>query len=91
MVALAGIAEVEGGRVTRAGFGMASVAPVIAFLPTVRALLLSRALASIAEVDLDAATDADVSPIDDVRSTAAYRRHVARALVRRFADAARGA
>jgi CO/xanthine dehydrogenase FAD-binding subunit len=90
-VALAAVAEVSGGRVTRAGLGMASVAPTIAFLPAVRALLLSRPLASISDTDLDAATDAGVSPIDDVRSTGAYRRHVARALVRRFADALRAA
>jgi CO/xanthine dehydrogenase FAD-binding subunit len=90
-VALAAVAEVSGGRVTRAGLGMASVAPTIAVLPAVRALLLSRPLASISDTDLDAATDAGVSPIDDVRSTGAYRRHVARALVRRFADALRAA
>ena len=83
-VALAGVAQVEGGRLTRLGLGMASVAPTVAFLPSVRALGLSRPLASIADADLEAATQADVSPIDDVRSTAAYRRHVAGALVRRF-------
>jgi CO/xanthine dehydrogenase FAD-binding subunit len=88
-VALAAIGEVERGRATRIGLGMASVAPTIAFLPTVRALLLSRPLVEVADADLDAATDADVAPIDDIRSTAAYRRHVARVLVRRFADALR--
>ena len=33
---------------------------------------------------LDAAVRHDISPIDDVRSTAAYRAHVASALVKAF-------
>lgn len=90
-VALAGVAEVEGGRTTRLGLGMASVAPTVALLPTVRALGLSRPLAEIPDADLDAAVQADVVPIDDVRSTAAYRRHVASALVRRFFEELRRA
>ena len=40
-VALAAVAELERGRGVRAGFGMASVAPVTASLPTVRALALA--------------------------------------------------
>jgi CO/xanthine dehydrogenase FAD-binding subunit len=84
-VALAGVAELADGRATRIGLGMASVAPTIAFLPKVRALLASRPAPEVPDAELDAATDADVAPIDDVRSTGAYRRHVARVLVRRFA------
>ena len=61
---------------------MASVAPTVAFLPTVRALLLANPRASAAE--LDAATDTDVAPIDDIRSTAAYRRKVAGNLLEQF-------
>ena len=71
-------------RILRLGLGMASVAPTVALLPTVRALALSRPPASIPASEVDAAVDADISPIDDIRSTAAYRRHVARALVRNF-------
>ena len=81
-VALAGVAEVAGGRVTRIGLGMASVAPVTALLPSVRALARSRPLAELTAAEVDAAVDADVSPIDDVRSTGAYRVHCARALAR---------
>ncbi|MBL8111672.1 MAG: FAD binding domain-containing protein [Acidobacteria bacterium] len=83
-VALAGVAEVSDGQVTRLGLGMVSVAPTTAFLPTVRALALRRPLDRIADSALDAATQADVSPIDDVRSTGDYRRHVSGALVREF-------
>ncbi|MCC6556319.1 MAG: FAD binding domain-containing protein [Polyangiaceae bacterium] len=82
-VALAGVAVPgEGGRLSRIGLGMASVAPVTALLPSVRALALSRPLGELTAAEVDAAVGADVSPIDDVRSTAAYRAHCARALVR---------
>lgn len=83
-VALAGVAEVAEGRVTRIGLGMASVAPTTALLPTVRALALDAPLAKLTETTLEAATLDDIAPIDDVRSTAAYRRHVAVALVKDF-------
>jgi CO/xanthine dehydrogenase FAD-binding subunit len=89
-VALAGLAVVENGRCTRLGLAMASVAPTVAFLPATRALGLSRPLAEIAPADLSRSVLADVSPIDDIRSTAAYRRHVAVALVTRFFEGLRG-
>ena len=88
-VALAGIAVVENGRCARLGLGMASVAPTVAFLPATRALGLSRPLAEVTVADLERAVLADVAPIDDVRSTAAYRRHVAVALVTRFFEGLR--
>lgn len=86
-VALAAVAEIADGQVARVGFGMASVAPTVSFLPSVRALVERRPLAELAAIPasaVDAAVDADIAPIGDIRSTAAYRRHVARALVRNF-------
>jgi xanthine dehydrogenase small subunit len=83
-VALAAVAEVERGRGVRSGFGMASVAPVTVCLPTVRALGLAPSLASVSDEELDAATRRDIAPIDDLRSTAAYRAHVASSLVKGF-------
>ncbi len=83
-VAFAAVAEVDGGRATRFGCAMASVAPVTALLPATRALVLGRPLADIREADVDAAVRSDVAPIDDVRSTGAYRLHVAQALARAF-------
>lgn len=83
-VALAGVAVVEGGRCTRFGLGMASVAATTSLLPTVRALATGRALAAIDDAALDAAVEADIRPLDDVRSTGAYRLHVAKAAVRGF-------
>jgi len=83
-VALAAVAEVVRGRGVRSGFGMASVAPVTVSLPTVRALGLAPSLASVSDEELDAATRRDIAPIDDLRSTAAYRAYVASALVKGF-------
>jgi CO/xanthine dehydrogenase FAD-binding subunit len=83
-VALAAVAQVERGRGLRSGFGMASVAPVTVSLPSVRALGLSPNLASVSDEELEAATRRDISPIDDLRSTASYRAHVAAALVKGF-------
>ena len=66
------------------GVGMASVAATTALLPSVRALATSRALAAIDDAALDAAVEADIRPLDDVRSTGVYRLHVAKAAVRGF-------
>lgn len=83
-MALAGIAVRSDQRVVRFGLGMASVAPVTATLPKTRALVLSKPLPDISGDELDAAVLSDISPIDDVRSTGDYRKHVAKAIVRVF-------
>ncbi len=81
-VALASVVETDGaGVVTRARFGMASVAAVTASLPTVATYLEGRELASLDRGGLDAALEADITPIDDVRSTGEYRLHVAKAIL----------
>jgi CO/xanthine dehydrogenase FAD-binding subunit len=84
MVALGGVAVIDGGRVTRIGLAMASVAPVTALLPKTRALVAATPLAELVAEAVDAAVTADVSPIDDIRSTAEYRLHCAKAVVRGF-------
>ena len=83
-VALGAIAVVKGGKIVRIGLGMASVSPTVALLPTVRALALGRSPLELTGPLLDEAVARDISPIDDIRSTAAYRLHVAKALVRNF-------
>jgi CO/xanthine dehydrogenase FAD-binding subunit len=80
-VALASVVEIDRGTVTRARFGMASVAAVTHALPHVRTLLEGKKLSEIGRDVLDAALGSDVTPIDDVRSTGAYRMHVAKALL----------
>jgi len=83
-VALAAVIETDAtGAIEHARFGMASVAPVIVPLATVRALVEGRRAEAIDSDALAAAVARDVSPIDDVRSTGEYRAHVARALVER--------
>lgn len=84
-VALAAIAELDGDQVVRCGLGMASVAPVTALLPRTRQLFLSTSLPAISAQAIDKAVEADITPIDDVRSTRRYRLHVAQAVVRDFA------
>jgi CO/xanthine dehydrogenase FAD-binding subunit len=51
-------------------------------LPSVRALCLSRPLSALTAAEVDAAVTADIAPIDDVRSTRAYREHCARTVMR---------
>jgi CO/xanthine dehydrogenase FAD-binding subunit len=80
-VALASVVETDRGVITRARFGMASVAPTTAPLAKARAYLEGRALPKVERKALDLAVAADIKPIDDVRSTGEYRLHVAKALV----------
>ncbi len=81
-VALGAVAALDGTRITRLGLGMASVGPTTALLPKTRALLVDGSPRDVDLAQLDAAVAADISPIDDIRSTGAYRLHVAKALVR---------
>ena len=71
---------VAGVRGPRPRFALGSVAPTI-----VRAYATERALASGATIDEAAGVlRSEISPIDDVRSTAEYRSGVAERLLRRF-------
>ena len=63
---------------------MASVGPVTALMSSTRALVLGKALGEITGPEVDKAVEADVSPIDDVRSTGEYRLHCARVVTREF-------
>jgi len=83
-VALAAVAEVEHGSVRRFGAAMAAVAPVTALMTHTRTLVQGGELALLTTAKIDAAVDADIAPIDDVRSTKQYRTHCARAIMRAF-------
>lgn len=80
-VALASVVEERGGVITRARFGMASVAAVTHPLGAVRALVEGKPAGTLARAAIDAVIDREIKPIDDVRSTGEYRLHVAKALV----------
>ncbi len=84
-VALAAVAEIdERGMIVHARFGMASVAPTTALLSGVQRALEGQHASAIDKDSVLAALEKDIAPIDDVRSTGEYRRHVARALLRQF-------
>lgn len=70
----------EDGVVTEARVAFGSVAPVPVRCPTVEAALIGRHTGALAEAADQVA--ADIKPIDDVRSTADYRREIAARVLR---------
>lgn len=81
---------VEGGRVAEAAVAVGSCSPVAVRLPEVEAALIgapaAEAVACIQAEDVLAS----ISPIDDIRATAAYRREAAVELARRAVAGALG-
>jgi CO/xanthine dehydrogenase FAD-binding subunit len=86
-VCFAGAARVEGGRITEARIALGSVAPtVIRARETENLLRAEKPTAAI----LTAAQEAlgrEIAPIDDMRSSAKYRRRVAQNLLAEFIEA----
>jgi CO/xanthine dehydrogenase FAD-binding subunit len=80
-VALASVIETDGDVITRARFGVASVAAVPHPLRGVRDHLEKRRRSELTREELDRVIEREITPIDDVRSTGEYRLHVAKALV----------
>ena len=74
------------GVIVRAGLGAGSVGPTVRGLEKARALLVGRRASDLDLSALQDAAEADIAPIDDLRSTARYRRHVVRILVKRLAE-----
>lgn len=79
-VVLGGRLRVEGGVVTDARVALGSVAATPVRARSVEAALVGRAI----DPDAAAAVRADVHPIDDVRSTAAWRLQVSENIIRRW-------
>ena len=83
-VCFAAFAEADGGRVGEIRMAFGSVAPVVLRCPLTEGVLKGR------EVDEEAVSEAakqlegEIAPIDDVRSTAPYRRRVAVNLLKDF-------
>jgi CO/xanthine dehydrogenase FAD-binding subunit len=86
-VALASAIELDGDVITRARFGIASVAAIPHALRGLRAHLEKKRRSEIVREELDRAIEREITPIDDVRSTGEYRLHVAKALVWRALSA----
>lgn len=80
-VALASVVNVEKGRIERARFGAASVAATTHPLARTRTYVEGKRLSEMDRDALAAVIAKDVTPIDDVRSTGAYRTHVLSRLV----------
>lgn len=75
--------DLDGTRSKRALLAAGSVAPKPMRLPTVEALLEGRELSPSVLREAREAAEREVHPISDVRSTAAYRRHLSGVLVER--------
>lgn len=83
--------EVQDGKFAEVRVALGSVAPTVVRSRTTESALRGQpvtALAGLSDETLQAAVNADISPIDDVRASAAYRRQVAGALVRRALEQA---
>lgn len=74
---------VEGGRVREAAVAVGSCSPVAVRLPVVEAALVGIPVDKVMDLVTPADMQAALSPIDDVRATAGYRREAAVELVRR--------
>jgi CO/xanthine dehydrogenase FAD-binding subunit len=86
-VSLAMVAETDAsGVISRVGFGAGSVAPTVRALDGARALLEGQEASTVDLGALEKAIDLDIEPMDDLRSTGRYRRHVAKTLIRQFLE-----
>jgi CO/xanthine dehydrogenase FAD-binding subunit len=75
-VALAGLAKVHEGKIERIRIALGSVAPMPIRCCETEAVLEDRVLDRAAVEEAKAAIVAEISPIDDIRSTADYRKRV---------------
>jgi CO/xanthine dehydrogenase FAD-binding subunit len=75
--------EVEGCRIVKAGVAIGACAPTAMRLPELQSRLTGAFLRAGLERVVDESCLAPLSPIDDIRATAAYRRDVCLALLRR--------
>lgn len=92
-VCFAGCAELDGARVTAVRLGLGGVAPTVAAAPGAAAALAERDLfddgSEGGAAAAQRALQSDIAPIDDLRSSAAYRRQVAANLLGAFVAALR--
>ena len=86
IASLGGLATLEDKNVREIRLAAGSVAPTACRLPSVEALLRGQRLDETLIERARAAAAAAVSPIDDVRASAAYRRDVIGRLVARFLE-----
>lgn len=85
IVMAAAVIEVDAGRVTGAKVAVGACSPVARRLPALEAALAGRPVDGLGAAVMPGHF-LDLSPIDDVRGSAAYRRDAALTLVRRLLD-----
>lgn len=85
-VCVAGLARWRDGVLEEVRVALGSVAPTVVEARRAAAVLVGRRREEIDLAAARAALDADIAPIDDVRSTAAYRRRVAGNLLEQFLE-----
>lgn len=78
------------GTIAEARMAVGSVAATVLRLPATEALLVGRQPDAALEGDARRSASAEVTPIDDIRSTADYRRRVSGNLAARFVRSLRG-
>ena len=87
-VCLSGTAVRAGDRLERVRIGLGSVAPIPLRCPMTEAALTGRALTDAAIAEAQAVLGHEITPIDDVRSSAAYRLRVTQNVLAQFVRAA---
>ena len=83
-VCLAGLAEAEGGVVRDVRLAVGSVAPTVVRCRRTEEVLRGRPIGPSLVAEARAALEGEISPIDDIRSTARYRARVAQNLLEEF-------
>ncbi len=89
-ICFAGAARMEAGRIADVRIALGSVAPIVLHAVRVEELLRGQRLGSAVLQAAQDALNAEIAPIDDMRSTARYRRHVARNLLGEFLEVLAG-
>lgn len=91
-VCLAACAELSGGSVTGVRIALGGVAPITVRTPKTERVIAGSSAADATLIErATAALQEEIVPIDDVRSTSAFRRAVAGNLLRQFLDQVREA
>ncbi len=85
-ICLAGFACVQGDRISQLRIGLGSVAPIPLRCPKTESVLTQGPLTEALIRRAEATLAYEITPIDDVRSTALYRRKVTLNLLREFAS-----
>jgi CO/xanthine dehydrogenase FAD-binding subunit len=89
-ICFAGAARVEAGRIADVRIALGSVAPTVLHAVRVEELLRGHRPGSAVLQAAQEALSAEIAPIDDMRSTARYRRQVARNLLDEFLEVLAG-